>query len=134
VYYERTGLSDPRKMKKMGFDRAQRCHLRLQEEIRVRKAVQSRKLGRRMYKHVVVLDLKGFGFRHLSPEVVRKMRAVMALDGEIWPGALKKVIVVNTPWVFQKAWSIAKVTLHPATIAKIEIIGSNSKEILVSVG
>jgi len=132
VYYERTGLCEPKSMKNLGYDTAQRCHLRLQEEIRVRKAIQSRKLGRRMFKHVVVLDMKGFGFRHLSPEVVRKMRAVMALDGEIWPGALKKVIVVNTPWLFQKAWSIAKATLHPATIEKIEIVGSKKADILDS--
>jgi len=130
VYYERLGAAEPRRMRKYGFDNIERCHIRMQEEIRIQKEAISKAKGLWMYKHIVVLDMAGFSFGHMSPDIVRKLRSLMSLDSKVWPESLKKLLIVNAPWIFQKAWSLVKGILHPCTQQKISIIGSNKKKLL----
>eukprot|EP00472_Partenskyella_glossopodia_P006126 CAMPEP_0197517454 /NCGR_PEP_ID=MMETSP1318-20131121/2460_1 /TAXON_ID=552666 /ORGANISM="Partenskyella glossopodia, Strain RCC365" /LENGTH=372 /DNA_ID=CAMNT_0043067025 /DNA_START=402 /DNA_END=1520 /DNA_ORIENTATION=+ len=130
VYYERIGAYDPKKLDALGYEKLQRCHIRLQDEMLRRKELISRQLGHRMYKHVVILDMKGFGMRHMGPKVLGNIRKLMNLDNAIYPEVLKRLFIVNAPWLFQKAWSLVKGMLHPITRERIKIYGTKPKKFL----
>uniref|UniRef100_A0A7S4DKR4 CRAL-TRIO domain-containing protein n=2 Tax=Lotharella globosa TaxID=91324 RepID=A0A7S4DKR4_9EUKA len=123
-------MYEPQEGNKLGFDKVFEGHIRMQEEMRVLKESMSRKMGQRMYKHVVVLDMNGFGLRHMSPDVVRKLRKLMSFDSFMYPESLKHLYIVNAPWIFQKAWTMVKGILHETTQKRIKIVGKDQKTIL----
>ena len=130
VYYERVGKYEPKKLKKYGLDAMMKCHVRLQEELVKLKQIISRRIGHRLYKHVVVVDLEGFGFRHMGQDVMGMLRKFAAVDGHMYPEGLERCYVVNAPWVFSTAWSLIKKFLHPLTQKRFVILGANRKKIL----
>ncbi|GAB5368107.1 hypothetical protein AAMO2058_001289700 [Amorphochlora amoebiformis] len=128
VYYERIGLYEPRDLTKLGFDRIRECHLRMQEEMRRLKQIISSRLGYRMYKHVVVLDLAGFGMKHMAGDIVKMLRKLMQLDSLLYPESMRRLYIVNAPWIFKTAWGLVSGLLHPVTAQRIKIYGGSSRD------
>jgi len=74
---------------------------------------------------VNIRDLSGLGLEHLGPkgQEISKMMTVMARDN--YPEILRKMIIVNSPWIFNGFWWVLKALLPQRTIDKVSINGGN---------
>lgn len=74
---------------------------------------------------VNIRDLTGLGLEHLGPkgQEISKMVTVLARDN--YPEMLKKMIIVNSPWIFNGFWWVLKALLPQRTIDKVSINGGN---------
>lgn len=83
---------------------------------------KKRKIG--IYQHCAVIDLKDFSVTKCLYE--RKINEYMTQrSAELSPEMLHKMYFINVPWLFCKVWSIFKNFLHPVTVEKTAILGSN---------
>jgi len=128
VYYSRTGMMKPKELVKFGYSKYRGCYIRGQEEVRLIKEIISEKLGYRLYRHIVVIDLAGYCMSHLSRDFMAMVRKVLPLSNMLYPESLEKLYIVNAPFVFTTAWSLLKAFIHSSTQKKITILGSNAKK------
>mmetsp|Transcript_37774 Transcript_37774/g.60627 ORF Transcript_37774/g.60627 Transcript_37774/m.60627 type:complete len:194 (+) Transcript_37774:582-1163(+) len=84
----------------------------------------------RIFKHVVVLDMDGFGVRCIAPKIIRKLKSLITFDSDMYPESLIRLYIVNAPWIFEKGWALIKGIIHKATQQKIRIIGKKKEKIL----
>jgi hypothetical protein len=79
---------------------------------------------------VNIRDLSGLGMEHCGPkgQEISKMMTVMARDN--YPEMLRKMIIVNSPWVFNGLWWVLKALLPQRTIDKVSINGSSYADAL----
>jgi len=70
-----------------------------------------------------VRDMGGLGMEHCGPkgQEIAKIFTLIARDN--YPELLKKMIVVNSPWVFNGLWWFLKALLPQRTIDKVSING-----------
>eukprot|EP00004_Rigifila_ramosa_P017519 TRINITY_DN4270_c0_g1_i1.p1 TRINITY_DN4270_c0_g1~~TRINITY_DN4270_c0_g1_i1.p1 ORF type:complete len:317 (+),score=87.75 TRINITY_DN4270_c0_g1_i1:137-952(+) len=80
----------------------------------------------------VIADLTGLGWQHRDPNGLALMRMITKMDEDNFPEGLKKLFIINAPSVFSFLWSIVKVWLHANTLAKIEILGPDYQETIIS--
>eukprot|EP00465_Bigelowiella_longifila_P007419 CAMPEP_0185259638 /NCGR_PEP_ID=MMETSP1359-20130426/8379_1 /TAXON_ID=552665 /ORGANISM="Bigelowiella longifila, Strain CCMP242" /LENGTH=218 /DNA_ID=CAMNT_0027845613 /DNA_START=39 /DNA_END=695 /DNA_ORIENTATION=+ len=118
----------PKELVKFGYQKYRGCYIRGQEEVRVIKEIISEKLGYRLYRHIVVIDLAGYSMSHLSRDFMAMVRKVLPLSNMLYPESLEKLYIVNAPFVFTTAWSLLKAFIHSSTQKKITILGSNTKK------
>ena len=69
-----------------------------------------------------VVDIHGFGFRHLNPRTSIKLLEL--LQG-IYRGRLKRLLIVDAPSMFWKLWSVVKRFIKPATAQLTEFVHWN---------
>lgn len=76
-------------------------------------------------RSVNLRDLSGLGMEHCGTkgQEIAKMMTVMARDN--YPEMLRKMIIVNSPWVFNGMWWVLKALLPQRTIDKVSINGGN---------
>ena len=79
--------------------------------------------GRRLYKVVSVLDLAGFGMGHMK--ILNLLKTYNALFAWHYPESIAKFVVINAPLPFTAAWRVIKGFMHPITVQKVHIVGSN---------
>ena len=83
---------------------------------------KKRKIG--IYQHCAVIDMKDFSVTKCLYE--RKINEYMTRRGaELSPEMLHKMYFLNVPWLFCKVWNIFKNFLHPVTVEKTIILGSD---------
>jgi hypothetical protein len=77
-----------------------------------------------------IRDLSGLGMEHcgLKGQEISKMMIDMARDN--YPEVLRKMIIVNSPWVFNGLWWILKALLPQRTIDKVSINGGSYAAVL----
>ena len=109
------------------FDEAQILeHLTYNREVqRAFCAASSMRTHRRVFKSVVIMDLKGLAFAHTSKRMVALMRTLNARFSYNYPESVAKIYVINAPFVFSALWTIVKNILHPITVAKLEVCSSD---------
>mmetsp|Transcript_25783 Transcript_25783/g.71089 ORF Transcript_25783/g.71089 Transcript_25783/m.71089 type:complete len:439 (-) Transcript_25783:319-1635(-) len=95
------------------------------EAVRMINTAKSLRTGKRVYKVVVVIDLDGLSMSHLSKRFVNLMKRVNDQFAEHYPETAFKFYVINAPLVFRTAWAIAKQWMHPITVRKFSIMGSD---------
>ena len=111
------------------FDEA--SHLRQQmfsrEALRLYSTANSLQRGKRIYKSVCVVDMKGLGpsFRQLMD----RLKASNAVFSWHYPESVHRFYIINTPLFFRALWAIVKGWLHPITASKIDILGYNYVEV-----
>eukprot|EP01084_Bolivina_argentea_P149304 260829_1 len=91
------------------------------------KQIETGKVG--IIRHVVVFDLSHFS----SWRVITDMKVheyYMRRFSTLFPEMIHKAYVINTPWVFKQIWKIVKGFLHPNTVEKTVILGSDYKKTL----
>lgn len=79
------------------------------------------RLGKQMYKHIVILDLKGFGSKHMGQKFRGPMNAMVHIDQNYYPETLYRMFIVNSPWVFKMLWAIVRPWVHPVTQTRIKM-------------
>eukprot|EP01084_Bolivina_argentea_P068924 125464_1 len=77
-----------------------------------------------IYQMVVIVDINGFSIPNFFYE--RKMFEYMTMIvNELTPDSLHKVYIINAPYLFTVVWNILKNFIHPITVEKVSILGSN---------
>ena len=77
-----------------------------------------------IYQHCAIIDLNGFSVTQFLYD--RKINEYMTRRGaELSPELLHKMYIINVPWMFVKVWNIFKNFLHPVTVQKTMILGSD---------
>lgn len=93
------------------------------EVVRAYCTANSIRRQKRLYKVVVLLDMKSMGMAHVSKRLMSIVKTVNSLFGWYYPETVHKFYVINAPLVFRTAWSIIRPLVHPITAAKFHILG-----------
>eukprot|EP00483_Globobulimina_turgida_P012549 UN12572 len=71
------------------------------------------------------MDIKNFYARCLTAKYRNLVRDIIGDESNLWPNTLEKMYIINAPWPFRFAWKIISNFVHPITVAKIDILGSD---------
>lgn len=77
---------------------------------------------------VSFIDAGGIGVDSFKPSHISVLKQMTDENAQNFPEFVGKIIVFNLPWIFPKAWKVAKMVLDPITVAKIEIYSTIPKE------
>lgn len=77
------------------------------------------------YKSIVIMDLYDFGMKHCGSSFYDILQSVINIDQYYYPETLKKLFLINCPFVFRVMWKVVKPWLHPITASRIEICGGS---------
>jgi hypothetical protein len=103
------------------------------ENIMRRKVALSMRTGFRMTRHVSVLDAYNIGLTNIT--TMKELIDRILDDVQVmYPESLAKLYIINTGWLFQTAWLVIKGFIHPITVAKVVVLGTNYREVLNKVG
>jgi len=84
----------------------------------------SKKTGKMVYKQLNIFNLKNIGVMSAN-----KFKAVVqkciAREGDQFPETVYKMYFINTNFWFKAAWAVISMFVHPATKAKIQMLGSD---------
>lgn len=94
------------------------------EALRMYCLAQSHKLGRRVYKFNVVLDLDGLTLGKANG-IIPLVKTYINCFGAYYPETLYKLYIVNAPFIFASVWALIKPMLHPMTAQKIHIFSGS---------
>jgi len=122
VYIEQVGMIDPPTLYKRGLDfqKILPIHIQTMEGLCSLKERLSEQKGTIIYKHIVILDLKGLGTKHMSSTFTTPLKMLVDIDQYFYPETLHKMIVVNAPFIVKALWSIVRPWLDPITQDRIE--------------
>lgn len=121
VYIEQTGLVEPGEVfDKYPQEKIDRFHVYQMEQINAFKARLSEQYGKTFYKAIIVVDLTGFGTKHMGSKLRGPMKAMMHIDQHYYPESLHRMIVINAPWAFKMLWKIVRPWVHPLTQERIK--------------
>jgi len=136
VCYEQLGKLEPQQLLDFGIPGLEAGHIRHQEEMQKLKyhITRDELKGSLMYKHVAVVDLNGFGWKHMSTKFYGNIKKMMHIDGNYYPETLEKLIFINSSFMFRSLWAIVSPWVHPLTKARISLIGYDKKAILDALG
>ena len=82
---------------------------------------------------VVVLDLAGFGFKHLRAFGIQELRCIGSFLSGGFPVWFRAIHYVNNPWIFNKLFSLLKPFLSEKIINCITFHGSNTDNLVAAV-
>lgn len=122
VYYERLGQIDPPTLE-ANFDTeaVMKHHVKVMEKVLYLKEKLIQMDRRMIYKHVVVIDLTGFGWKHMGKKFYGPVKEMMHVDQHYYPEMLNRMIICNAPFYFKGLWAVVKPWVHPLTRARIKM-------------
>ncbi|GAB5364174.1 hypothetical protein AAMO2058_000946300 [Amorphochlora amoebiformis] len=127
VCYEQLGLLEPNDLIKFGVDKLEAGHIRFMEELTKLKWQMTREKNSLLYKHVHVIDLTGFGWKHMGSKFYGTIKKIMGIDSQFYPETLQKLFILNSSMTFRGLWSIVSPWVHPLTRARITMLGYDQK-------
>jgi hypothetical protein len=90
----------------------------------------SRKAGRPIGTVFVIVDLKGFGLSQFW-QMKSLARQSFQISQDYFPETMGQLAIVNAPSSFTFIWSIMKPWMSKETIEKVNILGSDYKDVLL---
>lgn len=79
-----------------------------------------------MYRHIAVIDLKKSDYNSiLNPGFLDGVRKLIGQCAGLYPDTLRHMYLVNANWLARTGWSVVKRFIHPATLARISVLGSD---------
>jgi len=93
----------------------------------------SKRLGRRIYKHIFVFDLAGIGMKHLSRNLISFLKPIFDLGQVYYPESLFRMYLVNAPLIFWGTWKIISGLIDPETREKIGVLVSTLASMTYSI-
>lgn len=88
----------------------------------------AQRCGRRTYKVVTVIDLEGLSLAHTDTRFLEVAKKVNASHANAYPETAYKIIVVNAPGFFGVVFSLVSSFMHPLTVSKFDILGSDYEQ------
>lgn len=86
----------------------------------------SEKVGKRIDKIFMVMDLKDAGFGIFLDKKIKKIVGITTkISQNYYPEVLHKLIIVNAPFIFKAFFQAIKIFLDKNTIDKISIESGN---------
>ncbi|KAG0172419.1 hypothetical protein DFQ28_010734 [Apophysomyces sp. BC1034] len=133
VYIERLGYHASKNLaKQTTIEEFVNYHIGCKEFVnRVLLDECSHTMSKSIRRETIILDCTGMGWHQLHMPALRYIRVLSELDDKYYPDAYNKLYIINAPSAFVHVWKIVKGWIHPATIAKIQIMGSNYKDTLL---
>eukprot|EP00483_Globobulimina_turgida_P002906 UN02911 len=71
------------------------------------------------------MDIQNFYAKCLTAKYRNLIKDIITDESNLWPNTLEKMYIINAPWPFRFAWKIISNFIHPITVAKIDILGSD---------
>jgi hypothetical protein len=71
-------------------------------------------------RHVVVFDLSGWAFWHGS--YLGYVKTLVDIAQNQYPERLRRVVLVNAPFLFRASWVVIRPWLDPVTVAKVVFV------------
>ncbi len=84
----------------------------------------SKAVGHPVETSCTILDLKNVSLSNFY-RVKDYVSAASGIGQDRYPETMGKFYVINAPWAFKAVWSVIKGWLDEATVAKIDILGSD---------
>ena len=129
ILINRIGAVDASKLsKEFTMDEALKFHIQEMESLDKVRDAATAKYGRRIYKHIAILDLKGLSMSHLGSKFTEPMKKFISVDQDFYPETLHVMIVVNAGMLVKAAWKIAQGLLDPLTKERIKFGNSSLAE------
>eukprot|EP01006_Ploeotia_vitrea_P011780 TRINITY_DN31290_c0_g1_i1.p1 TRINITY_DN31290_c0_g1~~TRINITY_DN31290_c0_g1_i1.p1 ORF type:complete len:423 (-),score=209.23 TRINITY_DN31290_c0_g1_i1:61-1155(-) len=128
---ERIGHSDPGLLTKLlTLEEIEQYHL---YHIENKAALVKRLTEERgeIVRNCKVMDLSGLGVNALHREGIAYLQHLIKISQDNYPEMLGNLYIINAPWIFSSVWRVVSAWLNPATIEKINILGSNYMEVLL---
>ena len=130
IYIDRPGQVSPKELHaKFTMDEYLDLHIQTMEWMNDAKIKLSQKLGRRTYKHVVIMDLDDFGFSHFTKKFYGPIKELIDIDQTKYPETLHKMYVVNAGFIVKAIWTIASPWIDNTTKSRIRWC-KDTKELL----
>ena len=104
-------------------------HVRQQELMIKRMDAQTCRLGRKIEKQVVVLNMKGLTYT-LDPTALSAFLRTVKIDEACYPQRLETFFIINSPWFFRAVWALISPFIDPVTSTKIRILGGDYLKVL----
>mmetsp|Transcript_18732 Transcript_18732/g.26112 ORF Transcript_18732/g.26112 Transcript_18732/m.26112 type:complete len:339 (+) Transcript_18732:69-1085(+) len=123
VCYEQLGKLEPNDLVEFGMDKLEAGHVRFMEELTKLKWEISRQKKTLIYKHVHVIDLDGFGWKHMGSKFYGSIKKIMHIDSHYYPETLQKLFILNSSMTFRTLWAVVKGWVHPLTRERIVMLG-----------
>jgi len=82
--------------------------------------------GVQRYKHSLVVDLQSAPLSLTRSAKRALLKRIFDVGTHYYPETMWKIYLVNTPMLFRAVWTIVKPWLHPATAAKVNLLGGYS--------
>jgi hypothetical protein len=74
-------------------------------------------------QRLFIYDMRELSTYHVTTTAMGIIRSMADLDQRNFPGTLYKVLVVNTPLIFQAAFALVSYMLDEETTAKVHVVG-----------
>ncbi|KAH7445910.1 hypothetical protein KP509_01G028100 [Ceratopteris richardii] len=88
-------------------------------------------------KHIdsatTILDVEGVGIRSFNNDTREFIRRIQKIDSEYYPESLFRVYIINAGPGFKFLWNTVKRLLDTKTVAKITVLGTDYREMLLEV-
>lgn len=132
VYVERLGLLDIKALYAITTQERQLKRLVYEYEkfATERLPACSKAVGYPVETSCTILDLGGVSLTNFYRVKDFVMQAA-SVGQDRYPECMGKFYIINAPWAFSTVWSVIKLWLDEVTVAKINILGSSYKDVLL---
>lgn len=129
IYIDRPGKVSPKVLSTLDMDEFTKMHIQSMEWLNDVKVRLSERTGRRIYKHVVIMDMEDFGFSHFGDKFRGPLKKIIDIDSTKYPESLSQMYIVNASFMFKAIWAIVSPWLDPITKTRITFL-SKPKHLL----
>lgn len=88
----------------------------------------SERMMKKSSQFVVIFDMAGWAFWHAT--YLNYIKGLVDIAQNQLPDRLRKVLLINTPFIFRATWAIIRPWLDPLTAAKVEFVVDEKEEVL----
>mmetsp|Transcript_4093 Transcript_4093/g.9781 ORF Transcript_4093/g.9781 Transcript_4093/m.9781 type:complete len:294 (+) Transcript_4093:64-945(+) len=88
------------------------------------KQKRAKERGEQRYLHTLVIDLAGVSLNLTASKKRAVLKCILDIGSHYFPESVYKIYLTCVPMLFRAAWSVIKPWLHPATAAKVNLLGA----------
>ena len=129
VVAERISDIDPAGLTERVGDQATvlRHRVQIMEAVQRLKALESRRRGHNVHKHVWIIDLEGVTVSLFAGDVRAFILDLVKLCTSKYTDTLHAMWILNTPYVFRAVWAVVATVLRSSTKEKIRMLGPSAR-------
>eukprot|EP00929_Paragymnodinium_shiwhaense_P082982 TRINITY_DN44010_c0_g1_i1.p1 TRINITY_DN44010_c0_g1~~TRINITY_DN44010_c0_g1_i1.p1 ORF type:complete len:429 (-),score=65.28 TRINITY_DN44010_c0_g1_i1:215-1501(-) len=123
IIMEHTGAIDVQMITELPFDALQK--LDIVHCLRTLGGLEEDALHRKVpyQQAIVLLNMEGFGWQHCNLQAVKIISKLFQTRSFLLAGIVKKILMVNAPWMVVRAWSMFKNLLLSGSVQElVEIV------------